>query len=102
MKRQHNFGATQNKGFYMTFENGWSISVQWGPRNYCDPVRDIDALGAVAHSAEIAIIQQPHCEAEQCTETWYDITKHDQVLGWQSPDEVAQWITKVQAWPTEL
>ena len=24
------------KGFRMTFENGYSISVQWGVGNYCD------------------------------------------------------------------
>ena len=30
------FEATQNKGFRMTFENGFAISVQWGTMNYCE------------------------------------------------------------------
>ena len=30
------FNSTHNKGFRMTFENGFSISVQWGPGNYCE------------------------------------------------------------------
>jgi hypothetical protein len=30
------FYACQNKGFQMTFANGWTVSVQWGPGNYCD------------------------------------------------------------------
>ena len=30
------FIATQNKGFRMKFENGFSISVQWGAENYCE------------------------------------------------------------------
>lgn len=30
------FASTQNKGFRMTFKNGITASVQWGPANYCD------------------------------------------------------------------
>ena len=29
------FGTNRNKGFNMTFENGFTISVQWGTENYC-------------------------------------------------------------------
>ena len=34
------FVSTQNKGFSMTFENGISISVQWGVGNYCNRKND--------------------------------------------------------------
>lgn len=27
---------THNKGFRITFANGWTASVQWGAGNYCD------------------------------------------------------------------
>ena len=27
---------TEGHGFHMKFANGWTISVQWGPWNYCD------------------------------------------------------------------
>ena len=30
------FVATENKGFGMTFDNGFTISVQWGTFNYCE------------------------------------------------------------------
>jgi len=30
------FTNTQGKGFQMKFANGWAVSVQWGPGNYCD------------------------------------------------------------------
>lgn len=30
------FRITGGKGFHITFENGWTVSVQWGPGNYCD------------------------------------------------------------------
>ena len=29
------FMITMGKGFRIKFENDWSISVQWGPGNYC-------------------------------------------------------------------
>jgi hypothetical protein len=31
-----NFKITDGKGFHITFENGYTISVQFGPGNYCD------------------------------------------------------------------
>ena len=30
------FASIQNKGFRMTFKNGVTASVQFGPANYCD------------------------------------------------------------------
>lgn len=29
------FSITGGKGFHMRFENGWTVSVQFGPYNYC-------------------------------------------------------------------
>ena len=36
------FVSTHNKGFQMTFENGFRISVQWGIGNYCQRKEDGD------------------------------------------------------------
>jgi hypothetical protein len=30
------FRITSKKGFHITFENGYTVSVQFGPGNYCD------------------------------------------------------------------
>ena len=30
------FRITGGKGFHITFANGWTVSVQFGPGNYCD------------------------------------------------------------------
>ena len=30
------FSITNKKGFKVTFDNGWTVSVQFGPGNYCD------------------------------------------------------------------
>jgi hypothetical protein len=30
------FAINQNKGFSISFPNGWTVSVQFGPVNYCE------------------------------------------------------------------
>lgn len=30
------FRITDKKGFHITFKNGYTVSVQFGPGNYCD------------------------------------------------------------------
>ena len=30
------FRSLQNKGFHLVFENGYTVSVQFGPYNYCE------------------------------------------------------------------
>lgn len=34
--KQPGFRITGKKGFHVTFANGWTVSVQFGPGNYCD------------------------------------------------------------------
>ena len=38
------FVATKNTGFAMTFDNGFTISVQWGTINYCEK-KNLGAAG---------------------------------------------------------
>ena len=35
------FRTNSNKGFFMAFDNGFGISVQWGTSNYCS-VKNLD------------------------------------------------------------
>jgi hypothetical protein len=96
------FKVTRGKGVRITFASGWTISIQWGPGNYCDnhhaPLESphgsdgsrsaIDAQAirvgeAGSATAEIAIW-------DECGD-WLDFGS-DTVLGWQTPDEVAYWI----------
>ena len=89
------FTATQNKGFRMNFENGLTISVQWGTMNYCEKKN----LGAKykdemkepiweSKSAEIAVFNE---------EGIVPIGGDDQVIGWLSSNEVASVITIVSS-----
>ena len=84
------FKITRGTGFQMTFENGWTISVQFGYGNYCDNNRHPDGfdfgknLNTVQSSdAEIAIWNSEG--------TWYNFGS-DTVKGYCSADEVATWI----------
>lgn len=93
------FRVTGNKGFQMKFENGWTISVQFGYGNYCDNRNHPDGfdfakgLNAVQSSdAEIAIWSGDTWGSE-----WYTFENGDTVLGYQTPDQVVQWISKVAA-----
>ena len=83
------FVATQNKGFGMTFQNGFTVSVQWGTFNHCEKKNlgaDIDeemkSRRWESSNAEIAVIDKGG--------EMLDITEHDQVIGWLSPDKVAK------------
>ena len=86
------FKTTSNKGFQMTFENGLTISVQWGTMNYCDRKNndinefesELKTKNVESSNAEIAIWHQD-------SDTWFDFGT-DQVKGWCSANEVARWI----------
>ena len=86
------FLATRNKGFRMTFENGFAISVQWGPENYCDRKNEEDFDKPMkerfweSKSAEIAVFNK---EGE------FIGIADDAVVGWLTPDKVAKVITMV-------
>jgi len=84
------FVSTENKGFQLTFQNGWTISVQWGKGNYCSNrnLETKDESMLEAKSAEIAIWD--------INNESYKINGSDLVLGWVTTDEVAEWIEKVK------
>jgi len=67
-------------GFQMTFENGNTISVQFGEGNYCANRRESKNY---SKDAEIAIWNK---DGEN-----YKFDDRD-VVGWQTTDEVAKWI----------
>ena len=88
------FVATQNKGFGMTFDNGFTISVQWGTGNYCekknlgaDGDKEMKTKRWESRSAEIAVFDK---EGEIVP-----VGEHDDVIGWLSADEVAKIIEGV-------
>ena len=106
------FTSSHNKGFRMTFENGFSISVQWGVGNYCEKQDSGEWNEATKHdfwssnSAEIAVFNKEGSmipitvntiEFANGTEESYN----DVVSGWLSTDTVAKCITIVQSATTK-
>lgn len=92
------FNITEGKGFQMTFENGFTISVQWGYHNYCsnksyhqevEGERKERFFGA--ESAEIAVWHKD--SGMNFLPIEGNCFGH--VIGWLNADEVASWITKV-------
>ena len=86
------FLATRNKGFRMTFKNGFAISVQWGPGNYCERKdEDFDKPQEErfweSRTAEIAIFDSKD-------NSMITLGK-DNVDGWLTSDKVAKVITMV-------
>ena len=106
------FTSGYNKGFRMTFENGLSISVQWGVGNYCEKQNSGEWNESSKHdfwssnSAEIAVFNKEGSmipitgytlENEDGTEDKYT----DVVSGWLSTNQVAKVIAIVSSAQTE-
>ena len=90
------FIASYNKGFSMTFDNGFEISVQWGTMNYCSRKND----GAWDEStkdtrwksstAEIAIFNNNVTDADALNGKDMIVFADETVKGWVSADFVAE------------
>ena len=86
------FKITSHKGFRMGFKNGFEISVQWGPGNYCERKdEDFDKPQEErfweSRTAEIAIFNSKDDSMITLGE--------DNVDGWLTSDKVAKVITMV-------
>ena len=95
------FLATRNKGFRMTFKNGFAISVQWGPGNYCEKKdedfdKPMDERFWESCSAEIAVIDTNNNIQENSSVGMISLGR-DTVEGWVSADQVAKVIAIVQS-----
>jgi hypothetical protein len=90
------FKITDGRGFQLTFTNGCTISVQFGPGNYTDPeIRQME-IGEQrgkfcwkAQTAEVAILL-PNGE-------FHPLSECDDVLGWQNVEDVVRLIAVARA-----
>ena len=91
------FMITMGKGFNIKFENGWSISVQWGPGNYCDnSICDVMRL----YNTPAAKLDMKSETAEtgifDPTNNFYRPEEwSDDVLGYVKPNDVLKWMNFV-------
>ena len=85
------FRSTQNKGFSITFENGNTISVQFGPGNYCD-ARDLPCEWDAPMKQDSWSCEVAEIAIWDKDKVWFKFP-YDTVKGWVKPEEVAEWIS---------
>jgi len=87
--------STQNKGFSLTFENGLTISVQFGTGNYCER-RDYSSpyKSEMLNGQDIIESQNAEIAIWDKDNNWFDFGS-DTVKGWVSANEIAEWIEKI-------
>lgn len=95
------FRITGGKGFQVTFDNGWTVSVQFGPYNYCDNRELPASASARATLALTAREADVECETAEIAAwdangEWYSF-EHDTVDGWKSPADVLVFMQMVAA-----
>lgn len=73
------FKITGGKGFHVTFENGWTVSVQFGRGNYSGNY-NLHGEGETPPSdtAEVAAWRG---------DEWHEFDE-EQIAGWQTPAQV--------------
>jgi hypothetical protein len=79
------FKANQNKGFQMTFANGYTVSVQFGAGNYCENrYQKEDSMNFQTSSmdAELMVFKP-------------DGEPHTFPVGWMSTNEVANILERI-------
>jgi hypothetical protein len=94
-----------NKGFTLTFKNGHTVSVQFGPSNYCDK-QSPTLPSSICMKTESWKAGTAEVAAWDATEDW--VTRNyprpggkpvGEVIGHLDADEVADFIAWVQSLP---
>ena len=77
-------------GFSMKFENGWTVSVQFGTMHYCSNKHMVRVKEQSCANAEIA--------AWDGKDNWYEFDgdPYKTVNGWCDADQVADFITMIK------
>jgi len=84
------FASTLNRGFQMTFANGWEVSVQFGAGNYC-PAKMNGMSGEYLDPLKTPINECENAEVQ----IFYNGEPVGEPVGWQTPDQVAKIIAGV-------
>ena len=86
------FSITSHKGFHLTFNNGWQVSVQFGPGNYCERK---NAEHYLPESNDIWRSKDAEIAVWHTNNGKMVMLENDVVRGWSTVDEVAKVIHKV-------
>jgi hypothetical protein len=83
--KENMFKCTENQGFQLTFENGYKLSVQFGPYHYCEArehcfTQPRESKFWESKTAEIAVFHP--------NGTFVPLDRYNDVLGHQTVEEV--------------
>lgn len=84
----------------MSFQNGWTVSVQWGYGNYC-AAKDYSAMALGEKTKDIHSSLTAEIAVWDASGAWLRIQDHDDVLGHVNADTVAALLSAVAALPSE-
>lgn len=88
------FSITRGTGFQMKLGNGWTVSVQFGPGNYCDHhMAEFTTTPAQPHKSALAEVAALHPNGELVDV----LNRGDTVAGWMNADDVVEFIALVAA-----
>lgn len=95
------FSITNGTGFQMEFENGWTISIQWGPTTYHSKELVVqDSVFYSSPNAEMAIFRKGvHLPMHVPANSDWKGNVQEHVWGWIYPDDVPQWMEYVKNLP---
>lgn len=92
-------------GTHLHFDNGWTLSVQWGTGNYCENRNFGGVLNGVAAAGQHDFRKCPNAEIalfHEERDTYYALSGFDDVRGWVTPDEVLEMLPAIARMsPTE-
>jgi len=84
------FSITDGKGFHITFENNWTVSVQWGPGNDCSNKWDDWKERKPSNTAEVWVWPKHGTPVPE---------EYKEPRAYQTPEEVSAYIAAVAAIP---
>ena len=87
-------GSAIRNGFWMTFENGLSVSVQWGHGNYCDnrfnnTDTESNTAGVAVFNEKMEFINANDFVPDECQSL-------DDVCGYMTPEQVVDFLYAVR------
>ena len=96
------FSEYAKSGFQITFENGWSVSVQFSPIHSCsNKATALPHLLKAFQAEEIAFASELACPNAEVAafkgDEWYKFENGGEVNGWVKPAELLAFMNEIAA-----
>jgi hypothetical protein len=98
------FKITAGRGFQMTFANGFTMSVQFGPGNYCENYGEYDWTNLAQQERDAGLKGSANAEIAAWggpDNAWLRLSPNDDVKGYVTPDEVIRYMAVISQLPPD-